>query len=103
MEDILEYPKEIARQITLIDFDMLCSVTPEDCLNYVSPGNRHENAINLDESNSIDYYANRGNLSKLAYRFSQVSSWVVSSILYFKELSERTRALSQFIQIAIVS
>ena len=103
LEDLLQSPRELARQITLLDFDLLCKITPEDCLNYVIPEQRRGAREGFNEKDAIKLFVDRGNLGKFAYRFGQLSSWVASSVLLFEVLQDRTEALRLFIQTAMVT
>jgi len=74
-------PKEIARQLTLIDSEMLRSISPFECTN----------AVNLKSSPLVMTIINR---------FNSVSNWVATEILSQFNLKKRTRILKRFIKLA---
>ena len=102
LEDLLQSPRELARQITLIDFDLLGRITPEDCLNYVIPEQRR-GARERYQDDAMKLFVDKGNLGRFAFRFGQLSSWVASSVLVFEGLEDRIEALRLFIETAMVS
>ncbi|KAI6660863.1 Ras guanine nucleotide exchange factor J [Oopsacas minuta] len=101
LEDLLQSPRELARQITLLDFDLLSRITPEDCLNYVIPEQKRGPREGFNEKDAMKLFVDKGNLGKLAFRFGQLSSWVASSVLLFDVLEDRTEALRLFIKTAM--
>ena len=86
---VLSYhPEEIARQLTLIDFQLFASIKPFECLNQNWMKAAHDDLS--------------PNVMKMIRRFNEVSGWIASEILKFKDLPTRTKALKQIIEIAEV-
>jgi len=86
-ERILEWPAlEIARQITLIDFDIFRKIEPKECLNSNwSKGNQKTKAPNI---------------YKITQTFNTMSAWVGSTIVKLPDIKERAEAIEIFIDIA---
>ncbi|EFC43246.1 hypothetical protein NAEGRDRAFT_50007 [Naegleria gruberi] len=85
--DILEWPSaEIARQITLIEYNMFKSIRPKECLNQSwNKESREEKAYNIFQ---------------MITWFNRVSRWVATKILSEPSLKERKTILTKMIQIA---
>lgn len=83
--DILEWsPKEIARQFTLIDFDLFTQIHPRECL---LGCNKEEIEIKAP------------NIARVIHRFNGISKWVCKMIVQEELLSRRCRMLQCFIDI----
>lgn len=77
---------EIARQITLIDFEFFKSIQPKECLN---------NAWN---KNNRDTKA--PNIAKMINFFNTFSNWIGSLLLQTSDLAERIETLEKFVEVA---
>jgi len=85
--DILEWPSaEIARQITLIEYNMFKSIRPKECLNQ---------SWNKDQREQKAY-----NIFQMINWFNRVSKWVASRILSEPNAKERKTIMTKMIQIA---
>jgi len=84
---ILLWPSmELARQITLIDFDYFRSIEPKECLNNAwNKNNRVTKAPNI--ANMINY-------------FNALSNWIGTILLQTFDLTERKTNLEKFIDMA---
>jgi hypothetical protein len=78
--------EEIARQITLIDYEVFSSIKPSELLNqcWNKPKLRHRSP----------------NVLRAISRFNEVSKWVTCSILRVERVKERARIMAKFIRIA---
>jgi son of sevenless-like protein len=83
----LQWPSmEIARQITLVDFEYFKAIEPKECLNNAwNKQNRAAHAPNI--ANMINY-------------FNDLSNWIASIILQTFDLTERKTILEKFIDVA---
>ena len=88
--DIFTYsPLEIARQLTLIEFELYAAIRPSECLSQNWNTKQKERLA--------------PNILKCISHFGKISSWVNSEILKCTELSKRTETLKLFIDIAEVT
>jgi hypothetical protein len=87
MSGVLEWPSmEIARQMTLIEYQIFEKIQPKECLSQAwNKANRKEVAPNITEM--ID-------------RTNRVVNWVAAEILQYDKTSKRTYAIRKFIKIA---
>jgi hypothetical protein len=78
--------EEIARQITLMDFEIYSSIKLSELLNqsWNKPKLRHRSP----------------NVIRMINRFNEMSQWVASSILRQEKIRDRTRIMAKFIRIA---
>lgn len=88
---LLQHPKEVARQITLIDHEMFRGVTVADCLHKVN------SVVSKVERETV---AGQRSVEKFAHRFNQMSNWVMVSILSQDSHEQRAVILSHMIQVA---
>ena len=92
---LLHFPRELARQITLIDHELFKTITTADILRRVSEGSskRRKKDEEVWETSTVKMFSDR---------FNQLSSWVVASLL--KEDSDQNTAdmVVQFIETAKV-
>lgn len=77
---------EIARQITLIDYEFFKSIQPKECLN---------NAWNKNNRDS-----KAPNIAKMINFFNTFSNWMATIILQTEDLEERIEILEKFIEVA---
>ncbi|XP_031563112.1 uncharacterized protein LOC116298715 [Actinia tenebrosa] len=88
---LLEHPKELARQITAIDHEYFCAVTAEDIQKKVAMGTgkkRHPE------------HEHRLLVERVADRFNQLTAWVVASILTEESPEKRATIFINFIETA---
>lgn len=92
---LLQFPRELARQITLIDHELFRKITTADVLKRVSEGTSKKRKKGEENSEQTT-------VKMFSDRFNQLSSWVVSSLL--KENSDQDTAdmVVQFIETAKV-
>lgn len=78
--------EEIARQMTLIDFEIYSSIKLSELLNqsWNKPKLRHRSP----------------NVIRMINRFNEVSHWVATSILRQERIRDRSRTMAKFIRIA---
>lgn len=82
--DILQYdPLEIARQLTLLEYDLYRSISPTD-LSQLACGDVMEDSF-----------------TALSNRFNEVSNWIVTVIVTTRSPQLRTEIMVKFIQIAV--
>lgn len=72
-------PLEIARQLTIIDFHLFVKIPVQEFVGKSMPC-----------------------VSNLIQRFNHVTQWVISEILFCKNVKERSKVIKQFIKIAEV-
>eukprot|EP01133_Synstelium_polycarpum_P000183 gene183-221_t len=77
--------EEIARQLTLIDFEVFSNIKSSELLNqaWSKPKLRHRSP----------------HVMALINRFNEISSWTASMILSFDKVKDRARIMSKFIKI----
>jgi len=79
-------PLEIARQLTLIEFDSYVKIQPRECLGqHWSKKERQHKAENV---------------VSLIQRFNKVSQWVTSTIVQIDNVKSRAEVLIKFIEVA---
>ncbi|GAM22694.1 hypothetical protein SAMD00019534_058690 [Acytostelium subglobosum LB1] len=78
--------EEVARQLTLIDFEIFSSIKPSELLNqsWNKPKLRHRSP----------------NVMLIINRFNEISQWVASIILSFDKVKDRARVMSKIVKIA---
>jgi len=80
-------PLEIARQLTLIEFDLYRKIQPKECLNQAW--------------NKTDREINAPNISAMIRRFNEVSLWIATEVLsYSNNIKMRTKMIELFIKVA---
>jgi len=86
-DKILEWPSlEVARQITIIEFEMFEKIEPKECLNQSwNKGLRETKAPNI--SNLISW-------------FNLLSNWIGTVIVKTADAEDRVKVVAQFIDIA---
>ncbi|XP_028412259.1 uncharacterized protein LOC114535076 [Dendronephthya gigantea] len=91
--ELLSYPRELARQITLIDHELFRNITTADILQRVSEGTNKKRKKGDENSQ-------RTTVELFSDRFNQLSSWVVATLI--KEESDQDTAymMVQFIETA---
>lgn len=85
--DITEWPSiEIARQLTLVEFELFESIQPRECLNQAwNTKNQKKQAPNIFE---------------MITRTNQVVNWVTYEIIKFEKVAQRQKAIQKFIKVA---
>ncbi|KAJ3436717.1 ras guanine nucleotide exchange factor i-related [Anaeramoeba flamelloides] len=78
--------EEIARQMTIIDFEIYCKIKPAELLNlaWSKPKLKHRSK----------------NVIGLIHRFNDVSNWVASSIIRVDRIKKRAKQMIRFVKIA---
>ncbi|XP_032222674.2 uncharacterized protein LOC5521422 isoform X1 [Nematostella vectensis] len=89
--DLLFHPKELARQITLLDHEFFCAVTSDDIQKKIAMGTGRRK--NLDSQPRLL-------CERVADRFNQLSTWVVASILTEESVEKRAQMFINFIETA---
>jgi hypothetical protein len=85
--DITEWPSvEIARQLTLVEFELFESIQARECLNQAwNQKNQKTQAPNIFE---------------MITRTNQVVNWVTYEIIKFEKVEQRKKAIQKFIKVA---
>jgi hypothetical protein len=83
------HPEELARQLTLLEFDLFSNIMPHEFLN--------------QGWTKSDSDLRAPNIMKLTQRFNNVALWVAKSVLEVKTVRARTKRLAKLIDVAIVS
>ncbi|XP_047134690.1 uncharacterized protein LOC100197014 isoform X1 [Hydra vulgaris] len=89
--ELLEHPRELARQITLIDHEMFCNITSKDILRKISLGYIKKLHIEKDNLHPIE---------DVAQRFNQMSNWIVCSIVSEPNIHRRAQMFVNFVETA---
>jgi len=84
--DVLNYPlMEIARQITLMDFDSFAKIEPKECLN---------------QSWNKEYRVTKApNINTMIQMFNKLSNWVGTEIVKREKLEERVEVIEKVIEL----
>jgi hypothetical protein len=82
-------PKELARQLTLIEYRLFAAINPSECVSQHWMSKKKEQLA--------------PNILKMISRFNEVSNWVASEIVKCVELSQRTKILRFVIEMCEVS
>jgi son of sevenless len=80
------HPLEIARQLTLLDFDIFSKIAPRECLNKRWSG---ESAT-----------TQASNIKAMSEQFQQISKWVQWEILQFENIQQRATMIKFFLDVA---
>lgn len=107
LQEILQHPVEVARQVTLIDHERLWCITREELMQraglyprtHSEPG-ASSGSIASRSSSSIQSTIGDGGIERLAYRFNQVGNWVVHCVLQYTQEEDRGWVIQQFITTA---
>jgi len=78
--------KELARQLTLIEYKLFASIKPSECVSQHWMSKKKEELA--------------PNILKMISRFNDVSNWVASEIVKCTDLEQRTKVLKMVIDIA---
>ena len=82
------HPEEVARQITLIEFDLYKAIRPWECLGLAwSKKDKEKRAPNI---------------LKMIQRFNQVSKWIATEIVQTASFRDRTLLIMHLIEVAEV-
>jgi len=80
------HPEEIARQMTLIEWDLFKSIKPWECIG--------QSWAKKDKETKAP------NILGMILRFNKVSMWVKNTIVQTENLKSRTEALTRFIEVS---
>jgi len=89
--ELLQHPSELARQITLIDHEMFCSISSKDILQKISLGLVRKYQKQSESQMTVE---------KLANRFNQMVNWIASSIVSERNIRRRAMIFKNFIETA---
>ena len=100
LHEILQHPIEVARQVTLIDHERLCSIMREEVMQRAglyprTSGESHPPTLAHTTAVGAGEEANK--IERLAFRFNQLGNWVVHSILQYSQEEDRGWMIQQFI------
>jgi len=85
--DILHYPLlEVARQITLLDYDIFVKIEPKECLN--QSWNKEYRVIKAP------------NVNEMIQTFNKLSNWVGTEIVQQEDLEKRAAVMEKMIELA---
>ncbi len=84
---ILDYPLlEVARQLTLIDFEVFAKIEPKECLN---------------QSWNKEYRVTKApNINEMIQSFNKLSNWVGTEIVQVVDLEKRVQVMEKMIELA---
>jgi len=88
--ELLQHPKELARQITLIDHDFFRAMSSRDIQRKISIGTLRK--LKGDNSSQT--------VEKVAQRFNQLSNWVCVSIVSERNIDRRAQLFINFVETA---
>jgi len=84
---ILDYPlMEVARQLTLIDFDVFAKIEPKECLN---------------QSWNKEFRVTKApNINEMIQSFNKLSNWVGTEIVQREDVEKRVQVMEKMIELA---
>ena len=82
------HPEEVARQLTLLEFDLYRAIRPWECLGLAW--------------SKKDKETKAPNILKMIQRFNQVSQWIATEIVSTDSLKQRIALVKHIIEIADV-
>lgn len=109
LSQVLSFPVEVARQMTLIDHNFLCKIPAVELLQKVGmipkPANKgggssQASTQSLRSLSLSTLEQPETAIERLAFWFNQIGNWVVYSVLQFEDLEDRVEAIQNFITIA---
>ena len=82
-------PEEIARQLTMIDYSLFAKIKPAELLNqaWQKPKYKHR----------------AQNILRIVERMNNLTLWVATTILSQKDVQQRAKRITDFVQICVVS
>eukprot|EP01094_Clydonella_sp_ATCC50884_P016857 TRINITY_DN2846_c0_g1_i1.p1 TRINITY_DN2846_c0_g1~~TRINITY_DN2846_c0_g1_i1.p1 ORF type:complete len:1130 (-),score=536.32 TRINITY_DN2846_c0_g1_i1:96-3485(-) len=80
------HPEELARQLTLIEYDLYKNIKPWECLN--------QSWAKKDKETRAP------NILAMIQRFNQVSNWVATEVVKVEQVKQRAKVLQHVIEIA---
>jgi hypothetical protein len=84
---VMDYPlQEVARQMTLIDFEHFAKIEPKECLN--------------QSWNKEHRTTKAPNLNNMIQHFNRVSGWVGTEIVQCEDLEKRAKKMASFVELA---
>lgn len=84
---IMDYPLlEIARQMTLIDFEQFSKIEPKECLN--------------QSWNKEHRTTKAPNINTMIQHFNRVSGWVGTEVVKCEDLEKRAKKMASFVELA---
>lgn len=103
-KSILEWdPLEIARQITLVEFELFANVPAYECLDQIWKGKRKKETLQYRALRKHELENSSGaNIAGLISHTNQFGYWVATMILGQEQLKPRLQAIKFFIQLAWV-
>lgn len=105
LQEILRHPIEVARQVTLIEHDKLCSIQRRELLlraglipkSKPEPHSQSPSVSSSHSDNGNGGGGGVGTIKQLADTFNQLSKWVIHSILQYSQEVDRGWVIQQFI------
>lgn len=106
---LLEYPLELARQMTLIEHEYFKDITAAECLEKVRTGSgstkprpapRDDSGVSDNEGKASDPAAETA-VSRFIHRFNVVSAWVAGLIVSEPDLEKRAWLMTQLLRAAV--
>ncbi|KAI8924505.1 ras guanine nucleotide exchange factor domain-containing protein [Entophlyctis helioformis] len=96
-------PQEMARQLTLVEFELFARVKPYECLDQIWDGHRRKEAQAIKGANPKRHDPNSGNtdISKLIQHTNQLSFWIATNIASQDNLKMRMNIVKYFVQVAM--
>ncbi|KAJ1338899.1 hypothetical protein BSLG_006536 [Batrachochytrium salamandrivorans] len=98
-------PQEMARQLTLVEFELFTRVRPYECLDQIWDGHRRKENLTLK---GIYHAKNResgekslSNLSRLIQHTNQISFWIATNVVTQDTPKSRMMIIKYFTQVAM--
>lgn len=97
---LLDYsPVELARQLTLMDFELFTAIKPLEYL-YLSKGSNWSMLSEVQEEEDPNNIKNSPHIVAVIYRFTDLRDWVATEIIKCEAQEQRAKVIEQFILIA---
>jgi hypothetical protein len=95
-------PLELARQLTILEFNLFAKVPVHECLDQIWRSRRRKEAI---QSNSTKKVGNESgaNITRLINHTNQLGYWVAFMIISSQQLKTRVNTIKFFIQVITVN
>jgi son of sevenless-like protein len=105
LKSILDFdPLEIARQLTLLEFELFANVPAYECLDQIWKSKRKKEALQYRQLRKHEMENHSGaHISCLISHTNQFGYWVATVILETEQLKARLQAIKFFIQLALVN
>jgi len=97
---LLDYsPVELARQLTLMDFELFTAIKSLEYL-YLSKGSNWSMLSEVQEEEDPNNIKNSPHIVAVIYRFTDLRDWVATEIIKCESQEQRAKVIEQFILVA---